>query len=611
MFASSSRPGTIRGWVPSNDSYDLHYTTLATTTSFPDPPPPYSVYPPGLESTPRSAIRAPIPRSLSLDSAARPRSISDASDTSTLYTPYNNPTSTRRYKAKRQLDPNWAPRPPNAFILFRRDYVERHKGENTLADTKEPKEKTLSKRAGEAWKELDAVGKGPWFEKAKVEAQKHAEANPNYVYRPKKRCSEPRKHPALLSRREQVEEFVRKSTRRRAITARVRRARTPHYDYPAPESAGSSSSPEPPGTPSSEESDPLSSEVPTGLQHRSDSLPARLEHPMPIPAVPSHPFMSPAAILSMPSLASDRPFAPKRSLSHSDMPPYAGWEYVNFGDDYSESDEQSVFSFDSVASDLQPSVYFEGSSGHPSPAGCEITLQNPEGQFIPEPQLCSEPQYMPQPELMPTIDPATTILPSTSVAYPPTPSPLFERRRRAATISTLPSPLTVVTSSLSGWARDDLVTARMAPRTMPSPPAPVPTLQLMTDADDWTRNVPPNFDGATFASPIPDPDMDRTPRVLSFPENVQNITLELPEPQTFLDPPITLFPVPEPSPPDDMLPVPTLDPFDLTADLESYAMGLRQHGIGSGGPEAAEYGLPPFEIDYRSMFPCDTTREQA
>ncbi|KAI0648749.1 hypothetical protein C8Q79DRAFT_1007324 [Trametes meyenii] len=156
--------------------------------------------------------------------------------------------------------------------------------------------------------------------------------------------------------------------------------------------------------------------------------------------------MSPAAILSMPSLASDHPFAPKQSLSHSDMPPYAGWEYVNFGDDYSESDEQSVFSFDSVASDLQPSVYFEGSSGHPSPAGCEITLQNPEGQFIPEPQLCSEPQYMPQPELMPTIDPATTILPSTSVAYPPTPSPLFERRRRAATISTLPSPLTV-----RGW----------------------------------------------------------------------------------------------------------------------------------------------------------------
>ncbi|KAI0355093.1 hypothetical protein OH77DRAFT_1378106, partial [Trametes cingulata] len=73
------------------------------------------------------------------------------------------------------------PRPPNAFILFRRDYVEKHKGENTVSD---PKEKTLSKRAGEAWKALSADGKKPWFEKAKLEAMSHAAANPNYVYRP-------------------------------------------------------------------------------------------------------------------------------------------------------------------------------------------------------------------------------------------------------------------------------------------------------------------------------------------------------------------------------------------------------------------------------------------
>ncbi|KAI0628782.1 high mobility group box domain-containing protein, partial [Trametes polyzona] len=98
-----------------------------------------------------------------------------------MYEPYKNATSKRRYKAKRQQDPNWAPRPPNAFILFRRDYVEKHKGENVVPDKKE---KTLSKRASLAWHTLSDEEKKPWYEQAKLEALKHAQANPGYVFRP-------------------------------------------------------------------------------------------------------------------------------------------------------------------------------------------------------------------------------------------------------------------------------------------------------------------------------------------------------------------------------------------------------------------------------------------
>ncbi|KAH9890534.1 hypothetical protein C8Q73DRAFT_792979 [Cubamyces lactineus] len=607
MFALPTRAGSICGWSPSNDSNDTLYTTATTSTAYslhacPSLP---------LASTPRAA-RNPIPRSLSLDSSVRARSLSDATDTSSTYTPYHNPTSTRRYKLKRQLDPSWAPRPPNAFILFRRDYVEKHKGENSVSD---PKEKTLSKRAGDAWKALTADDKKPWFEKAKVEAMKHAAANPNYVYRPKKPRSEPRRHPALLSRREQVEEFVRKATRRRAISAHDRRpASRNHYDCPTPGSVGSSSSPEPPGTPSSEESNPFANAFAVS-QSQSQSRATHLEIPIPMPP-PPRAYMSQSAMNSMPSLVSDRPLAPKRSFSYSDMPPYVLTEYINFGDEYSESDDQSIFSFDSAISEPSPMFFSGEPSEQSSPVGCEITLQNPEGQYIPEPQLVSDPRLMPEPQAMPAaVDPLTTMLPpasssSSSGVYPlPPPSPLFERRRRAATISTLPSPLTVITSSLSGWARDDLVTARMVPRAEPSQPSSLThphlsAFEVISDSGDpWVRSMAPDVHPG-LAATIPEADMEITPRVPDFPQNISSTGMPPP-----LGDPTAEFSMPEPQ--EEGLPMPMLDPYDITADLECYSLGLRQYRIGNGGAEAANYGIPPFEVDYSSFLSCEGSREQA
>lgn len=375
MFAPPTRAGTVCGWAPSNDSHEPFYTTISmNSSSYSHPLYAHPSLP--LASTTPRAVRNPIPRSLSLDSAVRPRSISDATDTtdtsSSSYQPYDNPTSARRNKAKRQQDPSWAPRPPNAFILFRRDYVTKHKGEHDLSDNKE---KTLSKRAGEAWRSLSLDEKEPWFVRAKDEALCHASAYPNYVFRPRKHLSEPRKHPALLSRREQVEEFVRKTSRRRALKKRNRPSPAP-FNCPTPGSAGSSLSPASPGTPLSEESNPLTSSVPTGLQSRSDSLPARLDYTPIFPPPPNRTYLSQTAMLSMPSLAADhRPIAPKRSFSHSDMPPYSPWDYVNLGDEYSESDDTSIFSFESAPSEQRSyGVYLGVPSEQPSPGNFETSV---------------------------------------------------------------------------------------------------------------------------------------------------------------------------------------------------------------------------------------------
>ncbi|KAI0737983.1 high mobility group box domain-containing protein, partial [Daedaleopsis nitida] len=78
--------------------------------------------------------------------------------------------------------PQLGPRPPNAFILFRRDFVEQHKGENILS----PDKSTLSKRAGEAWGALPKADKTRYFDAAKAEADEHLRRNPGYQFRPNK-----------------------------------------------------------------------------------------------------------------------------------------------------------------------------------------------------------------------------------------------------------------------------------------------------------------------------------------------------------------------------------------------------------------------------------------
>ncbi len=227
---------------------------------------------------------------------------------------------------------------------------------------------------------------------------------------------------------------------------------------------------------------------------------------------------------------------------------------------------------------------------------------------------------MPDPLFMPIHDLTTSSQAASSTSYiPPTSSPLFERRRRAATTSMIPSPLTVITSSLSGWARDDMATARMAPppylgslplasAQIAQGPQPTQSPQVQMSEEAWSQPMQPAPSPSNLLTvPIPEIDMDSTPRLPTFLQNSQSTVAYSAPPL----PPSMMLPVPEiqfsivipehESP----LPMASIDPFDLTTDLESYNMGLRTYGISL---PHEPYGTPG-DVDYTLLY-CSNLAEQ-
>ncbi|KAG6909589.1 hypothetical protein DXG01_016628 [Tephrocybe rancida] len=122
-----------------------------------------------------------------------------ASSDSSLYTDNTQPSS----DIVRRGDPAWVARPRNAFIIFRCDYSRKHTKEGKRV--RRPPgtvstEKTLSKRAGEAWRLLSAQERKPYEERAEQEKEQHARMHPNYRYRPAKRSGHKRKNSSISSR---------------------------------------------------------------------------------------------------------------------------------------------------------------------------------------------------------------------------------------------------------------------------------------------------------------------------------------------------------------------------------------------------------------------------
>ena len=344
MTPPDTRPGGICGWTPPDNSCDAFYTTISSSASSasstygldtPSPSPCPSSPPPSIAAASRSV--SPDPGAPGPEGDELPQNIS----------PYYNATSLRRYKAKLKLDPKWAPRPPNAFILFRREYAERHKGE----EVQSPEKTTLSKRAGKAWHSLTAGEQKVWYDEAKERAEDHQRQNPGYIFKPNKRTrSDHRKHPALRSRREQVEEMVRKSVTRRRNAPKRGRARTPA-------SVASSASPEPPDTPATSRS-------------RSCSNPPQVACPVPITPGGNNVLLSGDPFASVSSLL-ERPVCPSKELAYpDDCSPY----FV-FDDSYTESsDDLSELWFDSFAP--SPVPYFgDGTPDHmPLPMSAPVSF---------------------------------------------------------------------------------------------------------------------------------------------------------------------------------------------------------------------------------------------
>ncbi|PFH51546.1 hypothetical protein AMATHDRAFT_47060 [Amanita thiersii Skay4041] len=107
-------------------------------------------------------------------------------------------------------DPSWVARPRNAFIIFRCEYARLHSrmGKRIKRGTGAPTEKSLSKRAAEAWHQLSREEKNQFKVLADQERDEHARLHPDYRFRPMKRLA-PRKrspHPRVASSVQRHEE---------------------------------------------------------------------------------------------------------------------------------------------------------------------------------------------------------------------------------------------------------------------------------------------------------------------------------------------------------------------------------------------------------------------
>ncbi len=95
------------------------------------------------------------------------------------------PTSIRSFPAQRsshsrKRDPDYVPRPPNAFMIFRSDLWNTEK----IKDTVERDHRQISRIAGELWNKMTPAQRAPYHAKADEAKRLHAIAHPNYKYTP-------------------------------------------------------------------------------------------------------------------------------------------------------------------------------------------------------------------------------------------------------------------------------------------------------------------------------------------------------------------------------------------------------------------------------------------
>ncbi|TCD67987.1 hypothetical protein EIP91_011656 [Steccherinum ochraceum] len=529
----SSASGSVRGWNPSaiNEEVDnspyTHFPAVATAPS----------------SLSDSFIQVPFVPTPSSSSNSRPsmhrHSLSlnlppKHPRLSKHYRPSSHPSPTeRRAQRKRADDPNWVPRPPNSFMIFRREFSIKHAAQN---EGQEPvPEKHLSKRAGEAWAQLPDEQRAHYKELAEIARKEHARLYPDYRYKPQRRkSSSSHRRPAGggLSRREQVESFMEK--------------------VGVPVDSDSESSP-----PASQES--LRSSSPdSGLPPRSispiRSLRRRRSYSLPLRA-PSKStyFLQPAACASTTGVE-------KRSRSAATRPPslslssgYFGMPLTPFND---PALDESVFQFsmfdsnstapsspDTSLFDFSFEESFASTSSVPSPKS--FTSQIPSSFSIPDADFgiqsmqsespvlsVSSAQSLPIPSDLPLIQSHALTLSGDSGSG----NPLFHRRQRSNTTSALlPSPLSVVTSSLANWDGQAVGPS--------SSSLSLPSFSHSASSPDLTTHHPAmspysmspyalHSDRREFMQlpvlseslqvPGVDMDLDKTPKVSDFPRHVQN-----------------------------------------------------------------------------------------
>lgn len=81
--------------------------------------------------------------------------------------------------------PEHIPRPPNAFMLYRSDFLKRR----VIPSHVERRQQNLSRIAGECWNLLSTEEKGRWQDEAARVLAEHQRKNPNYKFTPAPRGS--------------------------------------------------------------------------------------------------------------------------------------------------------------------------------------------------------------------------------------------------------------------------------------------------------------------------------------------------------------------------------------------------------------------------------------
>lgn len=181
--------GLVTGWMPSygdNDDVDISNITYPVQASHD-----FRFSPPALSRT--SSIDSYSNYSQFSDyPPSSPDSSVDHMDSSHMDLPSTSSLSSsdRRAIRNRLRDPDWVPRPRNAFIIFRCEYSRKHaRDPSDPSDRSSRCDKTLSKRAGEEWRRLSAAEREQYKVLAEQEKVTHALQNPDYRFKPMRRPS--------------------------------------------------------------------------------------------------------------------------------------------------------------------------------------------------------------------------------------------------------------------------------------------------------------------------------------------------------------------------------------------------------------------------------------
>ncbi|KAL1667214.1 hypothetical protein GGF50DRAFT_112428 [Schizophyllum commune] len=156
-------------WVPQ----------LPSNVGFPEPP--FDGLPCRTSAMSEVPVRAPAP-TRRVPPPVHIEIPSSTSDASPSPAPSSSASAPRKTTSRRHKDdPNYVPRPPNAYILFRKDYAAK------IHKSTESDQRKISEIVTAAWKAASEATKAYYKQRQLEEKEAHLAAYPDYKYKPRPR----------------------------------------------------------------------------------------------------------------------------------------------------------------------------------------------------------------------------------------------------------------------------------------------------------------------------------------------------------------------------------------------------------------------------------------